>query len=235
MKTWVLGDVHGGYKALLQVFERSNFDYEKDTLISLGDTADGWDEIKECFDELLKIKNLIYILGNHDTWLLDWFMFGAMPLLWLSQGGSNTLESYGCAHTDVPKEHIELLNYAPVYYLDGDNRIFVHGGFDIDKPIDVQRESDIMWDRDLIGYARQVSRLKDTGVPKRLQKYNEIFLGHTTTLCYGGMEPMHCCNVWNLDTGAGWGGKLTIMNVDTKEYFQSDKVSTLYPHLKGRG
>jgi serine/threonine protein phosphatase 1 len=34
--------------------------------------------------------------------------------------------------------------------------------------------------------------------------------------------------VWNIDTGAGWSGKLTIMNVDTKEYWQSDLISELY-------
>ena len=30
-----MGDVHGSYKALKQVLEKCNFDYEKDTLISL--------------------------------------------------------------------------------------------------------------------------------------------------------------------------------------------------------
>ena len=33
---------------------------------------------------------------------------------------------------------------------------------------------------------------------------------------------MQRCNVWNLDTGAGYGYKLTIMDIDTKQYWQSD-------------
>jgi len=37
-----------------------------------------------------------------------------------------------------------------------------------------------------------------------------------------------------MDTGAGWNGRLTIMNTDTKEYFQSDKVNDLYPNERGR-
>jgi hypothetical protein len=32
-----------------------------------------------------------------------------------------------------------------------------------------------------------------------------------------------------MDTGAGWTGKLTIMDVQTKEYWQSELVQLLYP------
>ena len=41
MRTWVVGDIHGGYRALMQVFERSQFDRERDRLIALGDLVDG--------------------------------------------------------------------------------------------------------------------------------------------------------------------------------------------------
>lgn len=44
MRTLVMGDIHGGYKALMQCLERSKFDYEKDTLIQLGDICDGWSD-----------------------------------------------------------------------------------------------------------------------------------------------------------------------------------------------
>ena len=44
----------------------------------------------------------------------------------------------------------------------------------------------------------------------------------------------HACNVWDLDTGGGWGGKLTIMDIDSHEYWQSDLVPDLYPHIQGR-
>ena len=46
---------------------------------------------------------------------------------------------------------------------------------------------------------------------------------------------MNRCNVWNLDTGGGWLGKLTIMDIDTKQFWQSDFVYELYPEEKGRG
>jgi hypothetical protein len=37
MKTYAIGDIHGAYKALMQCFELSEFDYKKDRLIVMGD------------------------------------------------------------------------------------------------------------------------------------------------------------------------------------------------------
>ena len=94
MKTFALGDPHGAHKAMLQCFERSGFDREKDELIVLGDVADGWHEVKQCFDELITCKNLIFVIGNHDKWFLDWAMSDAQPYIWVSQGGNNTVEQF---------------------------------------------------------------------------------------------------------------------------------------------
>ena len=45
---------------------------------------------------------------------------------------------------------------------------------------------------------------------------------------------MNVFNIWNIDTGAGFSGKLTILNVDSKEYWQSDFTKSLYPAEYGR-
>jgi serine/threonine protein phosphatase 1 len=37
------------------------------------------------------------------------------------------------------------------------------------------------------------------------------------------------CNLIDLDTGAGWNGKLIIMDINSKQYWQSDSVLDLYP------
>lgn len=70
--------------------------------------------------------------------------------------------------------------------------------------------------------------------PNRLKHYSEIFIGHTPTINFNSFEPMHAANIWNIDTGATFYGKLTSMNIDTKVYFQSDVVKTLYPNEMGR-
>jgi serine/threonine protein phosphatase 1 len=70
--------------------------------------------------------------------------------------------------------------------------------------------------------------------PKRLKLFSEIYIGHTPTLYYGTDEPMQGCNVWNLDTGAAFYGKLSIMDINTKQFWQSDVVKDLYPGEVGR-
>jgi serine/threonine protein phosphatase 1 len=70
--------------------------------------------------------------------------------------------------------------------------------------------------------------------PNRLKLYHEIYIGHTPTINYKVDVPMNGCNVWNIDTGAAFTGKLSIMNIDTKQFFQSDIVKELYPNEVGR-
>ena len=97
------------------------------------------------------------------------------------------------------------------------------------------KEQDIeylTWDRQLLESARWKFY---HGKPNlKFGGYENIFIGHTTTQIYGSIKPLHYCNIYALDTGAGWNGKLTIMNVETKEYFQSDLTPSLYPNIKGR-
>lgn len=240
MRRFVIGDIHGGYRALLQVFEKANFDYEKDQLICLGDVADGWSQVSDCFDELLKIKNLVYILGNHDNWLLDWFRVGERPPIWTSQGGMASIESYvGRFKSEgnaFSKPHENLLANAHLYYVTKDNRLFVHGGINWHIPAESQSKNVLTWDRDLYETALYWEKLfVKTGTINKVKLYDEVFIGHTST-CYShpDMLPVHASNVWNLDQGAGWEGKLTLMDIDTKEYWQSDIVKTLYPNEKGR-
>ena len=51
----------------------------------------------------------------------------------------------------------------------------------------------------------------------------DVFIGHTKTINeYPDGKPVRRANLWNIDTGAGSWGKLTMMDVDTYEYWQSD-------------
>jgi serine/threonine protein phosphatase 1 len=41
---------------------------------------------------------------------------------------------------------------------------------------------------------------------------------------FGSEVPLCLNGIWMMDTGAGWGDKLTIMDVDTGEFWQSDNT-----------
>ena len=95
-RTVVIGDIHGGLKALVQVLERAAVT-TADTLIFLGDYVDGWSEsaaVMEYIIELEKIQECIFIKGNHDEWCEEWLRTGKAENNWLMHGGEETVNSY---------------------------------------------------------------------------------------------------------------------------------------------
>ena len=224
MKTFVLGDLHGGYKALKQVLERSNFDYENDRLISLGDVADGWPDIVECFEEFFKMKNFVMVRGNHDQWLKEYLKEGKQPDIWVKQGGQNTLASYAKAGDTTKKRHLGFLKQTKCYFVDEKNRLYVHGGYIDGVPIEQQDKHELMWSRRFLEQPQLCNEIKD---------YARVYIGHTTIWRFSH-TPIQVGKVVFMDTGGGWEGMLSLMNVDTGEIYQSDLVKWLYPDVHPR-
>lgn len=261
MKIFVIGDIHGNYLGLMQCLERSKFDYQNDTLISLGDVVDGHSQSFEVVSELLKIKKLIPVKGNHDDWFNTWIRTGFNPSSW-QQGQKATGLSYlensrpgspwfktredlsgwdiNIQVYDIPENHKKFFERQLSYYIDDDRNLFIHGGFNRHYSLNEQDEDIFWWDRDLWGQALSYeSMIIPTGFSykpsfKMVEEFKEIFIGHTSTQFWGLDQPMHAANIWNIDTGGGWMGRVTIMDVSTKEYFQSDLGNELYPDFKGR-
>jgi serine/threonine protein phosphatase 1 len=222
-RRFVIGDIHGAHKALLQCLQRAGFDRHNDMLISLGDLCDRWPETSKVFDELLTVRNLVLLLGNHDEWTLQWFLTGDTPEIWLIQGGSGTIKSW---KNNVPETHVQLLRNALLYY-EMDNKLFVHGGIIPGQDLASTEKEVFLWNRTLV---KEALLLKKNGLEKKITSYDEIYVGHTPTINFlNDPVPIKACEVYMLDTGAAWpGGVLTIMDVDTKEYFSSDQVTDLY-------
>ena len=191
-------------------------------MIVMGDVCDGYPDVCQCIEELLTIKHCELVIGNHDMWALDWALKGEKPEIWTSQGGEQTMSSYkGCP---MPKAHVDFLKGGHLWLEIGD-QIFVHGGFNPDIALSSHSAQALVWDRELLDMAWKRSL---AGRPCRFGRYKDIFVGHTTNELYRTLEPSHACTVWDLDTGAGWSGKLTIMDIDTKKYWQSDLSPDLY-------
>ena len=119
-----------------------------------------------------------------------------------------------------------------LYHIDEKHRCFVHGGFQPGVPFGQQRPQDFYWDRTLWQNAYQ-RKLLTSGDQKSdpsgpVPGFSEVFLGHTPTTNWGSDRPLNAFNIWNLDTGARHAGRLTIMDADTKQYWQSDPLPQLY-------
>ena len=243
MKKFVIGDIHGGLKALLQVLKKINCD-ENYTLIFLGDYVDGWSESPAVLDfliELQKKQPCIFIRGNHDELLLDWLLGNNENIdekLWFQHGGEATVLSYQNINAETKEKHIQFLQSLQDYYLDDKNRLFIHAGFTNMKGVEHEFFKPLFyWDRTLwetaLAIDNQLSKDAIT-YPLRLKIYNEIFIGHTPVTKIDETIPVNKACVWNVDTGAAFKGKLTIMDVDSKEFWQSDSLPDLYPNEKGR-
>lgn len=250
MRTYIMGDIHGAYKALKQCLERAEFDYRSDTLIQLGDITDGYDEVYECVEELLQLDRLIAIRGNHDEWFRHFIESGVHPDSW-RQGGLGSLVSYlrplGKEHLvqrvlggfttalnsgDVPESHQRFFRNQQLFYVDNENNCFVHAGFDRKRAFKGQNEDCYYWDRDLWSEALSFQASQKEGRTREsfysATPFQEIFIGHTSTRIWGTDQPMKAANIYNLDTGAGSDGRLTLMDLESKAIWQSDPVKELY-------
>ena len=243
MRKFVLGDIHGGLKAIHQVLERANVT-KNDTLIFLGDFVDGWSESPAVLDFLIALQKkqpCIFIRGNHDELLLDWLLGNNENIdekLWFQHGGEATVKSYQNIDSETKEKHIDFLKSLQDYYLDDENRLFIHAGFTNMKGVEHEYFKPLFyWDRTLwetaLAIDNQLSKDAIT-YPLRLKIYNEIFIGHTPVTKINHTIPVNKACVWNVDTGAAFKGKLTIMDVDTKEFWQSDALPELYPNENGR-
>ena len=235
-----IGDIHGGLKALVQLLKRINIT-PKDELIFLGDYVDGWSDsanVVSYLIELAKQNTCIFLRGNHDDLTNRWLETGELNEQWLQHGGQSSIDAYRNFNSEEKKLHIEFYKQMLNYYIDKKNRLFVHAGFaNQHGPETEYHDSVFYWDRTLWEMVLSMDiTLKSNHeyFPKRLQLFEEIFIGHTPVTRIGKTFPVNIANVWNIDTGAAFKGPISAIDVNSKEIWQSDPVFELYPDENGR-
>ena len=136
------------------------------------------------------------------------------------------------------KEHLYFFENLPLYHIDAENRLFLHAGFTSLHGVQKEKFQELFYlDRSLWEMLLEMDlsiEKESIFYPKRLQHYKEIYIGHTPTTNYNEPSPINIANVWNIDTGAAFKGKITGINIDTKVFYQSDNLPSLYPDEKGR-
>ncbi|MCH8534150.1 MAG: serine/threonine protein phosphatase [Flavobacteriaceae bacterium] len=239
-RRFAIGDIHGGLKALKALIKMLEVE-EDDQLIFLGDYVDGWSESAEVISYLIELQHhysCIFIRGNHDDLVANWLKTGQSNAKWLEHGGESTQLSYKNKSQTLKKLHINFLDDLVNYHIDEQNRLYLHAGFaNLHGPKMEFYNNTVYWDRTLWEMVMAMdSNLEPEHprYPKRLQLFNEIYIGHTPTTRINQDVPVNFANVWNIDTGAAFKGALTAIDVDSKEIFQTPPVYTFYPSEKGR-
>lgn len=239
-RTLVFGDIHGGLKALEQVMDRAQV-CRDDHLIFLGDYVDGWSESAAVIDYLMALKQqqqATFIRGNHDDLVQQWLEGRAMSPKWMQHGGQSTIDSYASRSDKDIDIHIAFYKTFQDYYVDSENRMFCHAGFqNLNGPEHEWHSTAFYWDRtlwEMVCAMREDLSPESPLYPKRLKLFKEIFIGHTPTTRINSSIPLQKANVWNVDTGAAFKGSLTVLDINTKEFWQSDALPDLYPSENGR-
>lgn len=240
MRTVVIGDIHGGYKALKQLIEKANL--PKNTkYIFVGDYVDGWSESANVISYLIefsKNNDCLFLRGNHDELLHKYLTTGQSNPMWLGEGGESSIKSYSNISEEEREKHLHFFENLSNYHIDSENRLFVHAGFtNLRGPQYEYYPNLVYWDRTLwemvCALDPSISK-KDVRYPNRLKLFKEIFIGHTPVTRVGCDKPTNFANVWNVDTGAAFKGRISMMDIDSKEIWQSETVYSLYPNEKGR-
>lgn len=251
MRDLVIGDVHGAYLALMDALETANYDPASDKLIFLGDYCDRGQQNIEVIQFLRETKaeatrKPVFIRGNHDQMLIDYLSGNwnaGYVQNWVRFNGNTTKAEYDELPEIEVKQHRNFLETMPFFHVDVDNNfVYVHAGWEHSSGVGFEIDSsNYMWTR---GFFKDMLRLDnyklagmlDSEIRKggngkllRAKNYSRVFVGHSPTINWDQYTPMQAGNVFNLDTGAGYGHKLTIMNAhDPLDYYQSRPVKELY-------
>lgn len=181
--------------------------------------------------------NTIFIRGNHDEEFDVEFIRNFRIHFQGQHGAMDTILAWNELSWDKKLFYTEFFATKQVdYYIDEQKRCFVHGGFNRHYPIAEQSKIQYYWDRDLFAAALSYKQMgadgadsKDGGFDRNKfkfkikDKFKEVYVGHTPTTYWGHKTPMFAGggNIINIDTGSGKGGLLTIMNVETKKFYQA--------------
>lgn len=232
MRIYAIGDIHGQFEMLRAAHARIEADRRAvgdpgAPVVHLGDLVDRGPDSRGVIDLLIEGTEggapWIVLKGNHDRMFLNFVRAGATgdvglrpELTWLDPklGGAETLASYGvrprrwtsrqgafaAAVEAVPDRHLAFLDALPLMHVT-DDLLFVHAGIRPGVPLSEQVEDDLVWIRSPF--------LEDDRDHGRL-----VVHGHTPV-----RTPEHYGNRIDLDTGAGFGRRLTAAVFEGRECF----------------
>lgn len=156
-KVFAIGDVHGCIDELDCLLDAIG-PGSGDQVVFLGDYVDRGPDAKSVIDRLIRLRrehgNVIFLKGNHEDMFLSYLGLGGNHGdVFIENGGRATLRSYGIdtvprtmAGGQLPEEHTDFLLALQLMHQHG-RFLMVHAGFDPRRPLDRQREEDLLWIR----------------------------------------------------------------------------------------
>lgn len=205
-----VADIHSEGHRLLQILDMAHYKPESDRLFLLGDYMDRGADAASTIHLVMDLvdRGAKAVLGNHDAVMLAYLQGDASRhawmrewdrQVWMQQGGDKTMADFGGA---IPDHVVNFLAGLPLYHEEPDC-ILVHAGLRPGVPLSEQTPDDLLWIR---GEFHEGYRGK------------RVVFGHTPThLLHGSYEVWRGPDKIGIDTGAVWGGRLSLLDLDTHQ------------------
>jgi len=207
-RTLAIGDIHGCLSQLNALLAAISLSAE-DHLIFLGDYVDRGANSAGVLSRIVELSrqfHLTPLMGNHEELMLAARQEEDHLIIWKQFGGGSTLASYSGERLlkHVPHEHWQFLESLHPF-AETDNHIFVHAGITSNLAMELQPPEIRLW-----------QTFQNAG---RHLGGKTVICGHT--IQSSGM-PGNRGYAICIDTGAGSGGPLTCLDVNTGEFWQAD-------------
>jgi serine/threonine protein phosphatase 1 len=203
-KVFVVGDIHGCLKLLEGALQAQGFSAERDLLVSVGDLIDrGEDSVASL--ALIEQPWLAAVKGNHEQMAID-ALHGRNVDRWLRNGG-DWFFKLPSAEEARARRLIMLADQLPhiieLVTNDGQLTVIAHADYPLNhyqsqQPVDAYA---VIWNRDRITHSAN----GQLGVISGAQRF---YFGHTPV-----EEICQYANQHYIDTGAVFGGKLTLLRI----------------------
>jgi len=207
---YAIGDIHGkaSMTARALVYLTEKLLHADDTVVFLGDYIDRGEDSKGVFDVLRTFQashdNCVFLRGNHEALFLSAFNDPDSEVVWLYNGGLEMLGSYNVDWSEnwreqIRPEDIDFVNNT-VFEYETENFFFVHAGIvPPGKPSGVRADLDPrLWIREEF-----INSEADFG--------KVVVFGHTVQTNW---LPLVMPNKVGIDTGAAFGGRLSVAGFD---------------------
>lgn len=146
-----ISDIHGCNNTFGSLLDQIAFSTE-DELYILGDLIDRGPDSKGVIDRAIRMQEEGYqvtcVRGNHEQLLLEATSGNEAEVnLWLTNGGIQTLRSFGVEEPpQIPSDYKLFLSELP-YFVELEDYVLVHAGLNLQRTIPLMDQKSMLWIR----------------------------------------------------------------------------------------